>query len=121
MGDAAVLTAARDYTLKEWSVRTGVLDRTMPKAQDPMYSSSFSPDGRFTVTAQSEWTAKIMHVKTGKLERILEGHTNVVVAASYGPAPCPMLSQSAKKKDGDAAKKQGMENVLLGLPGAKTS
>jgi WD40 repeat protein len=46
---------------------------------------SFSPDGKYIVTASQDKTAKIWEVKSGKLFRTLEGHTNSVFSAVFSP------------------------------------
>ena len=48
-----------------------------------IFSASFSPDGKYIVSASADNTAKIWDATSCKLLRILTGHTNWVHSASF--------------------------------------
>jgi WD40 repeat protein len=49
------------------------------------WTASYSPNGKYIVTASYDNTAKIWDVQRGKLLHSLEGHTNSVKTACYSP------------------------------------
>ena len=60
-------------------------------------SASYSPDGRYIVSASWDNTIKIWESSTGNLVRTLEGHTNWVNSASYSPEGRYIVSASDDK------------------------
>ncbi|MCR4316639.1 MAG: protein kinase [Planctomycetes bacterium] len=59
--------------------------RTLTGHTGWVYSASFSPDGKFIVTASSDNTAKIWDANTGRELRTLTGHTSTAWSASFSP------------------------------------
>jgi WD40 repeat protein len=50
-----------------------------------VYSASFSPDGKWVVTASMDKTARVWEAATGKLVAELRGHTDEVYNAAFSP------------------------------------
>src|SRR3972149_222936 len=55
--------------------------KTLQGHRDVIYSASFSPDGRWVVTASGDHTARIWDTATGQLIHTLQGHPGVVYSA----------------------------------------
>ncbi|MBQ5574827.1 MAG: PD40 domain-containing protein, partial [Bacteroidales bacterium] len=60
-----------------------------------VYSASFSPDGKYIVSAYSDNTVRIWDAKTGQqVGNPLEGHTGDVYSASFSPDGRYIVSSS---------------------------
>lgn len=58
---------------------------TMRGHTGPVYNASFSPDGKYIVTASDDNTAAVWEAGTGKKIAELRGHTGPVYSASFSP------------------------------------
>lgn len=58
---------------------------------------SYSPDGKYILTASEDKTAKIWDVKSGKLFRTLNGHNNRVFSAKFSPDGKSVVTVSEDK------------------------
>jgi WD40 repeat protein len=72
-------------TVKLWDVKSGALLRDVDGVSDPVYSVSFSPDGRLLASASFDQTIKISDVVSGKLLRTLQGHSAPVGPVAFSP------------------------------------
>jgi WD40 repeat protein len=52
---------------------------------EPVFSATFSPDGKMIVTASGDNTARIWDATTGKELKKLEGHTSWINSAVFSP------------------------------------
>jgi hypothetical protein len=50
-----------------------------------MYSATYSPDGRFIITASADGNARIWDAESGEEVRALQGHEDDVMSAEYSP------------------------------------
>jgi len=89
----SVTTTDAGGTLKIWNAKTGICDRTL-FGQKPVYLASFASDGQSFVSACGDTTAKICDLVTGEPTQILQGHTGLVLAASFAPS-CPQKEEAA--------------------------
>jgi WD40 repeat protein len=81
-----LVTAGRDNDARLWDVRTG-RDRAVLRQFSPVTAASFSPDGRWILTAGAT-TAILWQTATGRLFAYLRGHSLRVVpviTASFAP------------------------------------
>jgi len=62
-----------------------VLYQTLRGHSNRIYEASFSPDGRYVVTASGDSLAKIWDVSSGNLVRTLKGHSSHVFSAQFSP------------------------------------
>lgn len=67
--DLTLATGSFDYKTKLWNVETGACLYTFEKHTLPVYSLSFSPNGRFLATASFDKTVNIWNLKDGKCIR----------------------------------------------------
>ncbi|VDK56576.1 unnamed protein product [Cylicostephanus goldi] len=62
-----IYSASFDHTVRLWDVRRGELVRTLSRHNDPVYSVSFSPDGRYVASGCFDRSVFIWDIQTGKL------------------------------------------------------
>jgi WD40 repeat protein len=77
-----LVTAGRDTDARIWEAATGHGIRHLRGHFGPVAAASFSPDGRWVVTA-GPITAGLWEVATGRLVFFLRGHTATLTAASF--------------------------------------
>jgi WD40 repeat protein/heme/copper-type cytochrome/quinol oxidase subunit 3 len=68
-----------------WDAATVVELRQFSGHFDLIRDATYSPDGRFIVTASSDKTAQIWDAATGSSLRVLSGHSDIVNRATYSP------------------------------------
>ncbi|HJZ23557.1 MAG TPA: hypothetical protein VJ201_03820, partial [Candidatus Babeliales bacterium] len=61
-----------------------------------VYSASFSPDGRWVVTASDDHTARIWDAATGQVIHTLQGHQGAIYSASFSPDGQRIVTSSIK-------------------------
>jgi WD40 repeat protein len=64
-----------------------------------VFSTAFSPDGRFVVTASDDGTAKIWNAETGMRLRVIDDHTGWVYLAAFSPDSASLVTAN---EDGTA-------------------
>ncbi|MCJ7681114.1 MAG: WD40 repeat domain-containing protein, partial [Candidatus Aminicenantes bacterium] len=98
-------TAAETQTTQEDT--RPVLLHTLSGHSNRIYSASFSPNGRYVVTASGDNSAKVWDAKSGKLVLNLGNHPSHVFCADFSPN-----SRSLATVSGNDAK-------IWGLPGGQ--
>ena len=93
-----LVTVSDDHRGRVWNTRTGKLQQILVGHFFPVYSGSFSPDGRWIVTA-SQFTAGLWNARTGRLLFYLGRDTAPLTGASFSPDGNWILTGS---KDGSA-------------------
>jgi WD40 repeat protein len=73
------------YSAKIWDVSNGKVLHTLRGHTDKVNEASFSPDGKYVVTASLDSTARIWEVSSGKELQRLTGHIGWVYMASFSP------------------------------------
>ena len=68
-----------------WDVLTGQVVHEFSGHQGLVTGASFSPDGRFLLTAAEDGTARLWDISTGQTLRIFSGHHNAVQTAMFSP------------------------------------
>jgi hypothetical protein len=98
-GDIILAVQALDTSDADWAVWTTVklvfgtaqesaepvLHKTLRGHNNRIYRASFSPDGRYVVTASGDGLAKIWDVNSGNLLKTLKGHSSHVFSAQFSP------------------------------------
>jgi WD40 repeat protein len=81
-----VVTASRDGDARIWDARTGELIHRLRDHVPPLFDASFSPNGRWVVTA-GRATAGLWDARTGERIFFLQGHErgHLLAAAFSGP------------------------------------
>ena len=75
-----------DHTaVKVWNAANGQLLADLKGHTREVSSASFSPNGKYIVTASNDSTAKVWNTISGKLVATLKGHTSYVNNASFSP------------------------------------
>jgi WD40 repeat protein len=64
---------------------------------DPVFSVSWSPDGKTLASASADTTVKLWEAGTGKEQATLKGHTAAVSSVSWGPDGKTLASASFDK------------------------
>jgi len=85
--------ASPDYDWAVWTEAKLVFDekpkadlhQTLSGHNNRIYRASFSPNGKYVVTASGDNSAKIWDVSTGKIVRTLSGHSSHVFHARFSP------------------------------------
>jgi WD40 repeat protein len=98
-------TAAQKKTIQE--ATRPVLLHTLSGHSNRIYSASFSPNGRYVVTASGDKSAKVWDAKSGQLVLNLGNHPSHVFCADFSPN-----SRSLATVSGNDAK-------IWGLPGGQ--
>jgi WD40 repeat protein len=87
-----IVTSSRDRDARVWDVDTGA--STLLRGHfGPVFGGSFSPDGRFVVTA-GPMTAGLWDAGSGKLIAYLHGHEEPLTASSFSPDGTQILTSS---------------------------
>jgi WD40 repeat protein len=87
-----LVTSSRDHDARIWNVDTGA--STLLRGHfGPVFDASFSPDGRFVVTA-GPMTAGLWDAGSSKLIAYLRGHEEPLTAASFSPDGTQILTSS---------------------------
>ncbi|RPJ10776.1 MAG: hypothetical protein EHM36_02850, partial [Deltaproteobacteria bacterium] len=81
----AVLSAARDGTVKAWEIATGREVRSFRGHPTFIRSARFNADGRYVLLAGLDSRVKICEVATGKEVRTLKGHSGPVNSVAFSP------------------------------------
>jgi len=89
--DGNILTAGRDGKMFLWDGRTGVYMRTINKELPPVELYSYSPGGRFTVTASPDRQTSVWNLETGRCQVVLNGHERQVTHAIFSPSSEAMV------------------------------
>jgi WD40 repeat protein len=79
-----IVTASTDHLARIWAVRTGTLVHALVGHFFPVYAASFSPSGRWVVTA-SQFSAGLWDADSGQLVQYLRGHKKPLTSASFSP------------------------------------
>ena len=85
-----IMSASTDHTLKIWGVGGWNIVHTLMHSGQ-IYSSSFSPDGRYIIAGAdrvvlvSDPVVRVWEVRSGKLIHVLTGHSSVVLSVGYSP------------------------------------
>jgi WD40 repeat protein len=72
-------------TVKIWNATTGQELFALYGHQEPVWSVSFSPDGRTLASASMDKTVRLWDVTTGTERALLRGHTDQVNAVAFAP------------------------------------
>ena len=64
---------------------------------NPVRSASFSPDGKWIVSASSDKSVRIWNAQNGQLLHVLKGHTDSIKSASFSPDGRWIVSASFDK------------------------
>ena len=86
-------TLARNDTVGLWDVETGRRHRVLRRVGEAN-DVSFSPDGRWLLTASSDRTVRIWDAHNGVELRRLRGHTSIVSKACFSPCGTYIASAS---------------------------
>lgn len=79
-------TNGRDNIARLWDIASGQLVRTFVGHTFWIWSVSFSPDGKYVLTASQDRTARLWDVSTGEQLRLFPSHANTAVAnAIFAP------------------------------------
>jgi len=65
--------------------KEAVLQKTLTGHTNRIYRASFSPNGKYVVTASGDNSAKVWNVKTGKVIMNLNNHSSHVFCAGFSP------------------------------------
>lgn len=98
-GDIILAVQALETSDADWAVWTQaklvfgaapgsakpVLHKTLSGHSNRIYRASFSPNGRYVVTASGDGLAKIWNVNSGNLFKTLKGHSGHVFSAQFSP------------------------------------
>lgn len=80
-----IVTGGWDKTVRVWEVESGKILHSFQE-ESPINSVSFSPDGRYVVSAANQAkVAKVWDVITGKAVRKLGAHPDRLKAATFSP------------------------------------
>jgi len=88
-----LVTASRDHDGRVWNVATGRMVEILRGHFGPVFGASFSPDGRWIVTA-GPVTAGLWQVSDGRPLTYLHGHTEPLTSASFSPDGRRILTSS---------------------------
>jgi transducin (beta)-like 1 len=66
-------SASFDSTIRLWDVERGECIHTLSKHTEPVYSVSFSPDGRYLATGSFDKCVNIWNIATGDLVHFYRG------------------------------------------------
>ena len=69
---------------------------TLKGHQDLLLDASFSPDGRYAVTASSDWTMRLWEVETGQELMVFTGAGTEVEMARFNPDGSNIMTMSAE-------------------------
>ena len=95
-------SASRDYTIKLWNIKTGVVLKTLKGHRTGVNSVAFHPDGHTIASASGSWraddnTIKLWNTNTGEHIRTLEGHTSYAYSVAFSPDGHTLASASYDK------------------------
>jgi WD40 repeat protein len=96
--DGNLVLAAGGKIAETFVIGSGSYGAIMIGHSDWVYDASFSPDGRYVVTASSDGTARVWAAQTGRRLITLNGHTDGVLSARFSP-------------DGDTVATVGMDGT----------
>ncbi len=82
---------------KFWNASTAQLVAELNGHSASVWSASYSPDGKYIVTASSDKTARIWNASTAQPIAKLEGHSASVLSASYSPDGKYIVTASSDK------------------------
>jgi eukaryotic-like serine/threonine-protein kinase len=92
------LHACTQGEIKIWSLETGEAIHTLTEHQSWVYSLTFSPDGKYLLSAGSnDQTLKLWSVETGKCLQTFTGHDHRVDDVAFSPDGKIAASASADK------------------------
>src|SRR5207248_1277363 len=94
-----------DRDARIWDVARGGPVRLLRGPFGPVFGASFSPDGRWVVTA-GPTTGGLWDASTGRLMFYLRGHTEPLTAASFSPDGRRILPGSRPRTDTTAAREE---------------
>ncbi len=93
--DANLLAAAAaDGSVSLWSMKTGVLVRTLATAGPPANGVAFSPDGKLLAVGLKDATVSVLAVDDGQQRALLRGHSDEVVSVVFAPDGARLASAS---------------------------
>lgn len=81
--DGKTLAITSNAAVYLWDILTKLLIRKIGQHGGTIYTSIYSPDGRYIATGSRDWTAKLWNVVTGQLEMTMGGHQERVTALSF--------------------------------------
>src|SRR5205823_3763510 len=92
-GGRGIVTASVDHDARTWHAATGAPDQVFRGQFGSIAAASFSPDGRWVVTA-GPIAAVLWPAETGRLLFYLRGHTKMLTSVSFSPDGRRILSSS---------------------------
>ena len=83
--DNKMVLTTNTYSCNIYKVGTKKRPKVLKGHSGYIWSSVFSPDGKFVLTAGADSTARIWEAESGKGFQILRGHGDAICSAEYSP------------------------------------
>lgn len=80
-----VASGSKDFTIKIWDIRSGVLLQNLVGHSREVTCLTFSATGRYVVSGSLDGTVRLWDVETGQVAHTMVGHKSEILAVAISP------------------------------------